>query len=500
MCRDIREKLCLSISYSVFTVHLNIRDLGRNMKNKRKFNKFIPISLVLFILAIFYISCSPSRRSAEYKSTQNLNKDEKLVVISIIKQTYKKAFDMNRSDLSGVYQRVKINYHPRTEKGLSPPIEAVSYSYGIMNSTTASEFDDLIKNKLKPILKRQVAPLVYDEGRVSILSIHDYEIMSVGPSLIVVPLTIKIRTKSIAKTTILSHVAEIGQIDEANKLIAKGADINIRDETGRTPLHLAASQGHKVMCSLLLQKGAEVNPKSHDGFTPLHNAAYFGHLNVVKLLLMNGADINAQTRLGDTPLLAAIDQDQPINEPLPSTQLDIVKLLIDNGAKINLKRNDGTTALHFSIFYKLKEVAELLISSSPNVNERGKNLWAPLHYAVMYGEMSLIKLLFSKGALVNIANKNGDTPLHIACVFHYSHITEIVRVLINHGANVNAISKDGSTPIHLAALEGNKEIVELLISNGANVRAKRNDNSSALDLAQKYNHDDLVRLLERKTK
>jgi len=53
-------------------------------------------------------------------------------------------------------------------------------------------------------------------------------------------------------------------------LLSKGADVNSRDNDGRTPLHLAYLSGHVQVAELLLSKGADVNSKDNDGRTPIY--------------------------------------------------------------------------------------------------------------------------------------------------------------------------------------------------------------------------------------
>jgi ankyrin repeat protein len=67
-------------------------------------------------------------------------------------------------------------------------------------------------------------------------------------------------------------------------LLANKAEVNARDNRGRTPLHEAAENGRKDVVELLLANKVEVNPKSNDGSTPLHEAALAGHKDVVELL------------------------------------------------------------------------------------------------------------------------------------------------------------------------------------------------------------------------
>ena len=71
-------------------------------------------------------------------------------------------------------------------------------------------------------------------------------------------------------------------------LLENGADVNMLDRSGCTPLHLAASFGHKAIVELLLVKGADIHARVN-GSTALHLAAEKKHIEVVELLLANGA-------------------------------------------------------------------------------------------------------------------------------------------------------------------------------------------------------------------
>lgn len=67
-------------------------------------------------------------------------------------------------------------------------------------------------------------------------------------------------------------------------LIDAGADINARNRTGLTPLHVAALTGQKAAVELLIDKGANINAKNENGVTPLQMAALQGHQSIVTLL------------------------------------------------------------------------------------------------------------------------------------------------------------------------------------------------------------------------
>jgi hypothetical protein len=88
------------------------------------------------------------------------------------------------------------------------------------------------------------------------------------------------------RDTWLLRVAAEGQEAVVQLLLEKGADVESKDDGGRTPLWWAAANGHEAVVKLLLEKGADVESKDDDdgGGTPLSLAAANGHEAVVKLL------------------------------------------------------------------------------------------------------------------------------------------------------------------------------------------------------------------------
>eukprot|EP00968_Pinguiococcus_pyrenoidosus_P020458 scaffold2395_cov134-Pinguiococcus_pyrenoidosus.AAC.1 len=83
-------------------------------------------------------------------------------------------------------------------------------------------------------------------------------------------------------------------------LLEEGAHAEAATATQRTPLHLAAANGHMEVTKLLLEKRAlllekRANPEAMmaQQLTPLHLAAANGHTDVAKLLLEMGANAEA---------------------------------------------------------------------------------------------------------------------------------------------------------------------------------------------------------------
>ena len=95
-------------------------------------------------------------------------------------------------------------------------------------------------------------------------------------------------------------------------------------DQGRSSLLYACSKGHQGIVKKLLDEGADINIQDKIGASPLHRAAGCGRLEMVKFLLnsANSMDLNMQDNYGNTPLHAACEDGS----------VDVAKLLISAGA------------------------------------------------------------------------------------------------------------------------------------------------------------------------
>lgn len=102
------------------------------------------------------------------------------------------------------------------------------------------------------------------------------------------------------------HLAvETNDLEAIKILLAKGADVNKKNNTSNTALHYAAKNGFFDIVKLLINYNADVNLPNMVGYTALHYAAMKGHKTIVKLLLEKGVDINYKNTKGDTALTLA---------------------------------------------------------------------------------------------------------------------------------------------------------------------------------------------------
>lgn len=204
-----------------------------------------------------------------------------------------------------------------------------------------------------------------------------------------------------SKAVAMGVTAANGHLDEIRYWVARGADVNSKDDKGRTPLQQGAVNGHLDVVQYLVARGADVNAKDSDGFTVLHTTVLMkGNLEVVQYLVAHGADVNARDKEGSTPLC---------NAALAGS-LDVVQYLATHGADVKATNNDGMTALHIAAL-KYLDVAQYLVSHGADVNARDKEGSTPLQFAAYNGQLDVARYLVDNGGDVNSRDKTGSTAL-----------------------------------------------------------------------------------------
>ena len=99
----------------------------------------------------------------------------------------------------------------------------------------------------------------------------------------------------------------IQDIQSVKFCVENGAEINVKGSHVKTfPLHSAVSSGNLAIVKILLQNGANVNIQNRTGKSPLCLAATGNRLDLVKLLVQNGAQIDLKDNHNQTPLDLAL--------------------------------------------------------------------------------------------------------------------------------------------------------------------------------------------------
>ena len=132
-----------------------------------------------------------------------------------------------------------------------------------------------------------------------------------------------------------------GNIEAIKQHLASGANVNLKNEGGSTPLIEASRKGYKEIAKLLIENGADVNCKleyttdieSIEGWTSLHVAAAKGHKVIAELLIIKGADVNAM----DDTIRSPLDWAQIIrvqhSKKIKDSKKEITDLLRKHGGK-----------------------------------------------------------------------------------------------------------------------------------------------------------------------
>ncbi|TVY68341.1 Ankyrin-3 [Fusarium oxysporum f. sp. cubense] len=172
------------------------------------------------------------------------------------------------------------------------------------------------------------------------------------------------------------HVASNkGYYEIASQLVGAGANCNATDGQGMTPLHLASFGNHYKIIALLVLKapvlGIDIDAKANDGRTSLHLASLQGNELIVKALIQGKVSIDATDDADMTPLHLASGanvEDRCLSDPDPASpgpsgddgpdwekrnveaksgrHLAVVELLLRNEANPRLKAANGDIALH----------------------------------------------------------------------------------------------------------------------------------------------------------
>lgn len=288
----------------------------------------------------------------------------------------------------------------------------------------------------------------------------------------------------------LNVVAKFGEVADVEKIFKRDPTaINMQDNEGMTPLAGAVVQEQVDVVRFLLDKGADPNIPNKNGLTPLEHACGRDKTNglaLAKLLLAKGASVNATNVTGFTI--------PPLEWAISSDNTELVKFLLENGANVMTKSDVGSTPLHSATDRGDLEIAEMLIAHGADVNARITGGTTPLHSAAWNGDSNMMKLLLSKGAEADAKRSDGLTPLiNAAGPGAERHGNGCVELLLAKGANINATDGDGETPLHKAAYYGNKDVVEILLAHGASINTTNKNGKTPLKVASKPEIAELLR-------
>ena len=320
---------------------------------------------------------------------------------------------------------------------------------------------------------------------------------------------VDVNTAEADGATALHWAAHWNDLDTAHLLLRAGANADVANDYGVTPLALACTNASDAMVATLLAAGADATLARSTGETPLMTCARTGNVAAVRALLASGADVNAaEPAQAQSALMWA----------LSAGHTPIARTLVDMGADVHARSASGFTPLMFAARMGDDEAARMLLAAGAGLNDTAEDGVTPLLVATVRGHTALALMLLDRGADPN-ATGTGYTALHWAAGTWWSELTgphgiavhrdaewnalaglptdklKLVEALLAHGADPDVrVEKEppragysqlrlrlgGATPFLLAAEAADVAVMRALAEGGADTALGTNDNTTPL--------------------
>jgi ankyrin repeat protein len=229
-------------------------------------------------------------------------------------------------------------------------------------------------------------------------------------------------------------------VDRARSLIARGADVNAKDDTEQSAYLIATSEGYLDLLELTLRNGAQVNSKDSFNGTGLIRAAERGHWDITGRLVQAGVSIDHVNNLGWTALHEAV-----ILGDGGRSALDTVRVLVAAGVDVNVPaERDGQTAYDHAKSQGYDAIADLLRRAGRvEPGKGGDAADARLLRAASVDDADAVALALRAGADLEGRNARQQTPLLVASA---RESVEVARILVALGADPDALDYRHDTP------------------------------------------------------
>lgn len=208
----------------------------------------------------------------------------------------------------------------------------------------------------------------------------------------------------------LIEAAWDNDLDRVTDLIARGADVNAKDDTEQSAYLISTSEGYRELLELTLQHGAEVDAKDSFNGTGLIRAADRGHAAIAGRLLQAGVDVDHVNRLGWTALHEAI-----ILGDGSARYLDTIRVLVAGDADVALpSRRDGVSPLVHAKTRGFDEIASVLEAALDAEPVSGEQANRRLLTAAQQGNADAVALALRSGANPTTRDARGRTARQLA--------------------------------------------------------------------------------------
>jgi ankyrin repeat protein len=250
----------------------------------------------------------------------------------------------------------------------------------------------------------------------------------------------------------------------AQKIFEGGAEMDVKNDDGVTPLMMCAVSGNDRVAEVLLQAGVDVHAVCNKQSTALHWAAANNRTALVQLLLATGASVAAVCDDGSLALHAACSHGENCN-------LELIMRLVSCGEPglVNTYNRDVVTPLLAAVCTGCStEIVTYLLANGADANATNV---IGAHALIFVSEIAMLRQLIDAGGTVNNRNSLGDTVLHAVAQFGRS--AGIICCLLKAGADATATDATGSTPAEVALAYDHAATAALLQRAEADQRSKQ---------------------------
>jgi uncharacterized protein len=246
--------------------------------------------------------------------------------------------------------------------------------------------------------------------------------------------------------------------EQVAALLAQGANPNICNRDGITPLFTAVEKGNLPLVQMLLDAGANPLVIDQTGKTLLTIAQEKGHREIEELIEKAGG----YQKIGNTPLVEYVKQ----------RDIFLVKYMLSTDASID--KQEAWKALTLATTDDQTEIVSALITYQQNHLERfGNEQDNYVHNALIYfienGNLNAVKTLIECGANINLIDSRYDWN-YLTLAAYYGH-KEIINFFLQEGVDPTLPDKTGKSALGNAAFYKKTQVVQTLVAffqtNGA---------------------------------
>jgi ankyrin repeat protein len=229
----------------------------------------------------------------------------------------------------------------------------------------------------------------------------------------------------------LANAVSSGSLPAASLLLERGANLHgIAARTGDTARHAAVKERNKEMLEFLLKSGANVEILDYSGSTPLYRAVERHKGDAVKLLFEYGAIVEAQLQPNKPGAEKSV-----LHHALLNRAGELVPLLLEHGAQVETRARHGMTPFLQAGSCGSVPAIEALWVAGCHIHARDDKQRTALHHAAD-GHTDAVKALLRLGLDPNARDAEGKTPLHLA---PYSGMSPVYHLLVRHGGDNKAV-------------------------------------------------------------